>query len=125
MRIFALTVAALLFTAPAAFACSCAPDDNGAAAQQILSDPSYSVADVTVRGFNTHNGQSMLQINSIRHGNLMARDIRAKFDSQSSCGVVPSQKQMTLIIHNDADGRYSIAGQCATFAVLKHLKVSQ
>jgi hypothetical protein len=124
MRLFALTFAAILFAAPAAFACSCAPDDS-AAAQQILSNPSYSVADVTVRGFNTHNGQSMLQINSIRHGNLMARDIRAKFDSQSSCGVVPSQKQMTLIIHNDADGRYSIAGQCATMAVLKHLKVGQ
>lgn len=123
MRFFALIAAAMLFVAPAAFACSCAPDDNGATAAQVLADPAYSVVDVTVRGYNTTNGQSMLQINNVRHGSLVARDIRAKFSQSAACGVVPSQKQMTLLIHNDADGRYSIGNMCAHQAVMKSMGV--
>mgnify|MGYP000243362113 CR=1 FL=1 len=126
MRLFALTAAAVLFAAPAAFACSCAQDVDGSQAARILADPAYSVVDVTVRGYNTTNGQSMLQINNVRHGGLVARDIRAKFNSNgAACGLIPNQKQMTLLIHNDEDGRYSIAGSCAHMAVMKNLKAGQ
>lgn len=121
MKKFLMLAALLTFAAAPAFACSCAPDADGSVAARVMADPANSVVDVTVRGFNTSNGQSMLQIDNVRSGGLVARDIRAKFTSSASCGVVPNQKKMTLIVHNDADGRYSIGNLCDTQAVLKKL----
>ena len=121
MKKILMLSALLLVAASPAFACSCAPDADGSAAARVLADPANSVADVTVRGYNTHNGQSMLQIDNVRHGGLTARDIRAKFTNSAACGVVPNQKKMTLIIHNDSDGRYSIGNLCDTMAVKKKL----
>lgn len=107
-----LLAAALIVVSAPAFACDCA----GITRESVMADPANSVADVTVRGFNTNNGQSMLEINTVRSGGLVAKNIRAKF-SGGQCGTIPNQKQMTLVIHNDADGRYSIAGACETQAV--------
>lgn len=121
MKKFLLLAAMGLVLSGPAFACSCAPDADGSQAAKVLSDPAYSVVDVTVRGYNTHNGQSMLQIDNVRHGGLTARDIRAKFQNSAACGVVPNQKKMTLLIHNDPDGRYSIGSSCATMAVGKKM----
>lgn len=117
-----LMLAALLVAATSpALACSCAPDADGAQAERVMADPANSVVDVTVRGYNVNNGQSMLQIENVRSGGLVARNIRAKFTSSASCGTVPNQKKMTLIVHNDSDGRYSIGNACDTQAVLKKL----
>jgi len=121
MKKILMLAALLLVAAGPAYACSCAPDNDGSQAARVLADPTNSVVDVTVRGYNTHNGQSMLQIDNVRHGGLTARDIRAKFKNSAACGVVPNQKKMTLIIHNDEDGRYSIGDSCSTMAVKKKM----
>lgn len=117
MKKFLMMTALLVIVSAPAFACSCAPDTDGSQAAKVMADPANSVVDVTVRGYNTANGQSMLQIDNVRSGGLVARDIRAKFSSAASCGVVPNQKKMTLIVHNDSDGRYSIGNLCDTQAV--------
>lgn len=121
MRKFIPLIAALaVFTAAPAFACKCVPDTDGSQAAKIFADPAVTVADVTVRGYNTHNGQSMLQIDNVRSGGLVAKNIRAKFGT-SDCAIIPSQKKMTLLIHNDEDGRYSIMGDCAHSAVMQSI----
>ena len=119
LRLLAAAALLLILSTPA-HACKCAPDETRADA--VLADPAISVADVTVRGFNTRNGQSMLQIDNIRHCSLVARDIRAKFAAHS-CGVVPNQKKMTLLIRNESDGTYAIVGECDHSAVMRKLKV--
>jgi hypothetical protein len=116
MRKFILAAALTVLSFPA-FACDCSNTN----ADTVLANPAISVVDVTVRGYNTHNAQSMLEINNVRHGGLVARNIRARFTTDS-CGTIPNQKQMTLLVHNDEDGRYSIAGKCETQAVLNSLK---
>lgn len=112
MRKLLLAAALIVVSAPA-FACDCA----GVTRESVMADPANSIANVTVRGFNTTNGQSMLEINSVSHGGLVAKNIRAKFSNDGCSSTIPNQKQMTLVIHNDADGRYSIGSQCQTQAV--------
>lgn len=116
-----LTVLLLPFAASPAFACSCTPDSNGTQAGRLLSDQNIFLADVTVRGFNMHNRQSALQIDSVRHGGLVARNIRAKFGA-TSCAIVPNQKKMTALIRAENDGSYSIADLCDYNAVVNALK---
>jgi|GEM_PF-3231286 len=123
MKRILFTLAALMtlgFAAPA-HACKCAPDD-GTLAQQTINDPSISVARVFVRGMNTRNGQSMLELRQTVTGGLMARNFRAKFGN-NSCSVIPqNRKEQTLVIKFEKDGTYSIVGDCTHNAVMQYLK---
>lgn len=123
MKKILFTLAALMtLTAAPAYACKCMPDTTGAEAQKILNDPSVSVAKVYVRGMNTRNGQSMLELKETLSGGLMARNFRAKFDNQTSCGVKPNNRQTEIhLIKFEKDGTYSILGDCARTNVLQHL----
>lgn len=116
IRKFLLTAALVVCAAPA-FACECVTAADG---QALLNDHTISIADVTVRGYNTRNGQSALQIGNVRHGMLTARDIRAKF-SGVSCPVIPGASNITAAIKAEADGTYSVLGGCDTKAAIAAL----
>ena len=124
MKRILFTLAALMtlgLSAPA-HACKCAPD-NGTLAQATINDPSISVAKVFVRGMNMRNGQSMLELRQTITGGLMARNFRAKFDNQTSCGIVPqNRKEQTLVIKFEKDGTYSVVNDCTHNAVMQYLK---
>lgn len=112
MRIFALALAAMtLFVPAAAHACRCAAPEAGQA-EAILADPSLSYAEVLVRGANPANRQSMLEIKNVKHGGLVANNIRAKF-GETSCAVVPVTGQTrTVLIKAEEDATYSIVSDC-------------
>jgi hypothetical protein len=115
-----IILAALLLLAPitaSAQDCTCS---QARTPEQVFADPAISVVDVTVRGYNMHNGQSMLQIDNLRHGGLIAHDIRAHFSAQ--CGVVPNQPRMTLLIRNEPDVTYGIVDHCESDPVINSLQ---
>ncbi|HEY8964448.1 MAG TPA: hypothetical protein VIN59_08325 [Alphaproteobacteria bacterium] len=123
--LFTLAAALIVFTAAPAHACKCAPDTTGARAQQILNDPSISVARVYVRGMNVRNGQSMLELRETLSGGLMARNFRAKFGG-SSCGFIPSNRtEQIVLVKFEKDGTYSLIGDCARTDVLEYMKTNK
>ena len=126
MRTFLPLLALGLFAAIApAYACKCTPDADGSRAAALLADPAISVVDAYVRGMNTRNGQSMLELKKLHHGGLMAQTIRAKFGS-NDCAFIPQYKQtMTMLVRAENDGTYSIEGGCGAQAVLQSLGKGQ